>query len=189
MHDPFEESLRDMLKSGASNHDDDACRPRVLKPATRQVGAGDLFALMGHWLGALMIALNSGSAHVGPVARRNARAGATNHSRSTVQVDLNRTRSLDSKPDSRDDCALDQGGRLHSEPVRGIDPGAARLRRGQAARHLALQIARQDWPGSLDGGHRADQAARPWRYPGAGFDLDRQDRLLVRAVDFSGVGG
>jgi hypothetical protein len=70
MHDPFEESLRDMLKSGASDHDDDACLHRVLKMANRQVGAGDLFALMGHWLGAMMIALNNGSAHVSPVSRR-----------------------------------------------------------------------------------------------------------------------
>ncbi len=70
MHDPFEESLRDLLKSPASNHDDDACLHRVLKTANRQVGAGDLFALMGHWLSALMIALNNGSAHVAPVSRR-----------------------------------------------------------------------------------------------------------------------
>jgi hypothetical protein len=44
---------------------------RVLKTANRQVGAGDLFGLMGHWLGALMIALNNGSAHVSPVSRRH----------------------------------------------------------------------------------------------------------------------
>jgi hypothetical protein len=36
----------------------------------RQVGAGDLFSLMGHWAQALMIALNNGSAHVAPVSRR-----------------------------------------------------------------------------------------------------------------------
>jgi hypothetical protein len=71
MHDPFEESLRDLLKSPSSTHDDDACLHRVLKTANRQVGAGDLFGLMGHWLGALMIALNNGSAHVSPVSRRN----------------------------------------------------------------------------------------------------------------------
>ena len=87
MHDPFEESLRDMLKSGASNHDDDACLHRVLKTANRQVGAGDLFALMGHWLGALMIALNSGSAHVAPVSRRGACAGSTHSSSSTDKAD------------------------------------------------------------------------------------------------------
>jgi hypothetical protein len=70
MHDPFEESLRDLLKSPTSNHDDDACLHRVLKTANRQVGVGDLFAMIGHWAGALMIALNSGSAHVAPVSRR-----------------------------------------------------------------------------------------------------------------------
>ena len=34
MHDPFEESLRDLLKSPTSSHDDDACLHRVLKTAT-----------------------------------------------------------------------------------------------------------------------------------------------------------
>ncbi|WP_372865938.1 CrfX protein [Pseudomonas sp.] len=85
MPDPFEESLRDMLKSGASDHDDDACLHRVLKTANRQVGAGDLFALMGHWLGALMIALNSGSAHVSPVTRRD--SSASTNSASTNKAD------------------------------------------------------------------------------------------------------
>ncbi|WP_312146718.1 CrfX protein, partial [Stutzerimonas kunmingensis] len=46
------------------------CLGRVLKTANRQVGAGDLFALIGHWLQALMIAVNSGSGHVAPVSRR-----------------------------------------------------------------------------------------------------------------------
>ena len=71
MHDPFEESLRDLLKAAPSSHDDDACLGRVLKTANRQVGAGDLFSLIGHWASALMIALNNGSAHVAPVSRRN----------------------------------------------------------------------------------------------------------------------
>ena len=72
MHDPFEESLRDLLKASPSgqDRDDAACLGRVLKTANRQVGAGDLFALMGHWAGALMLALNNGSAHVAPVSRR-----------------------------------------------------------------------------------------------------------------------
>jgi len=60
MGDPFEESLRDMLKT-QSGHDDDACLDRVLKTANRQVGAGDLFGLMGHWLQTLMIVLSSGA--------------------------------------------------------------------------------------------------------------------------------
>jgi len=70
MRDPFEESLRDLLKGAPSSHDDDACLGRVLTTANRQVGAGDLFSLLGHWLGALMIAVNKGSAHVTPVSRR-----------------------------------------------------------------------------------------------------------------------
>jgi hypothetical protein len=69
MRDPFEESLRDMLKGSPSAHDDEACLGRVLKAANRQVGAGDLFSLMGHWFEALMIALNNGSAHIAPVSR------------------------------------------------------------------------------------------------------------------------
>ncbi|KIU42783.1 MULTISPECIES: hypothetical protein [Pseudomonas] len=75
MHDPFEESLRDLLKASPSgkDRDDDACLGRVLKTANRQVGAGDLFSLLGRWSQALMIAVNNGSAHVAPV-RRNASA-------------------------------------------------------------------------------------------------------------------
>ncbi len=70
MPDPFEESLRDLLKSSASSHDDDACLHRVLKTANRQLGAGDLFGLLGHWFDALMIALSQGRGHVAPVTRR-----------------------------------------------------------------------------------------------------------------------
>ncbi|KGS14392.1 MULTISPECIES: hypothetical protein [Pseudomonas syringae group] len=75
MHDPFEESLRDMLNSSSSSRDDDACLGRVLKTANRQVGAGVLFGLLGRWSEALMIAVNNGSAHVSPVSRRTV-AGA-----------------------------------------------------------------------------------------------------------------
>lgn len=71
MHDPFEESLRDLLNK-PSVHDDDACLGRVLKTANRQVGAGDLFALVGHCLEALLMAVNSGSRHLAPVSRRAA---------------------------------------------------------------------------------------------------------------------
>jgi hypothetical protein len=49
----------------------------VLKTANRQVGVGDLFSLMGNWLGALMIALNNGSAHVAPVSRRHSSTRST----------------------------------------------------------------------------------------------------------------
>ncbi|TLX53707.1 CrfX protein [Stutzerimonas nosocomialis] len=76
MHDPFEKSLRDMLNT-PSSHDDDACLDRVLKTANRQVGAGDLFGLMGHWLQALLIAFNSGSPHIAPVSRRHSPTRST----------------------------------------------------------------------------------------------------------------
>ena len=71
MADPFEESLRDMLKAQPT-HDDDACLDRVLKTANRQVGAGDLFGLTGRWVQAAMIAFNRGAGHVSPVSRRHA---------------------------------------------------------------------------------------------------------------------
>lgn len=74
MYDPFEESLRDLLKSQPMGHDDDATLDRVLKTANRQVGAGDLFGLMGRGLEALMIALNNGSPHLMPVSRSTARS-------------------------------------------------------------------------------------------------------------------
>ena len=77
MHDPFEESLRDLLKSHTTTHDDDATLGRVLKTANRQVGVGDLFSLMGHCIEALMIALNNGSAHVAPVSRRKSSISST----------------------------------------------------------------------------------------------------------------
>ncbi|MDO7904370.1 CrfX protein [Pseudomonas sp. K1(2024)] len=74
MHDPFEESLRHLLKASPSgqDRDDDACLGRVLKTANRQVGAGDLFSLLGRWSQALLIAVNNGSAHVAPVRRTSA---------------------------------------------------------------------------------------------------------------------
>ncbi|MCO3516971.1 CrfX protein [Pseudomonas aeruginosa] len=73
MHDPFEESPRDLLKASAPQPDDDARLGRVLKTANRQVGAGDLFSLMGHWLQALMIGINNGSPHLAPVSRISAK--------------------------------------------------------------------------------------------------------------------
>ncbi|HTN31057.1 MAG TPA: CrfX protein [Pseudomonas sp.] len=66
MHDPFEESLRDLLKTAPSSpHDDDAALDRVLKTANRQVGVGDLFSLMGNWFEAMMIALSAGTRNTG----------------------------------------------------------------------------------------------------------------------------
>lgn len=73
MHDPFEESLRDMLNAQSTRHDD-ARLDRVLKTANRQVGAGDLFALMGHWVQAVLIALSSTSDTSGSAHRRRSRS-------------------------------------------------------------------------------------------------------------------
>lgn len=70
MHDPFEESLRDLLRMPAEQPDDDLRLGRVLKTANRQVGAGDLFSLMGHWLEALSIGVTRGALHLAPVSRR-----------------------------------------------------------------------------------------------------------------------
>lgn len=71
MRDPFEDSLRDMLKA-QSPHDDDACLDRVLKTANRQVGAGDLFGLMGNWLQTVLIAANGSAAQPRSASRRQA---------------------------------------------------------------------------------------------------------------------
>lgn len=69
MHDPFEESLRHLLNTSSTEHDDQACLGKVLKAANRQVGVGDLVGLMGHWLSALLLALNTGSGNVKPRRR------------------------------------------------------------------------------------------------------------------------
>jgi len=69
MRDPFEESLRDMLNT-QSSHDDDACLERVLKTANRQVGAGDLFGLFGHWLHVVSSVADTSARHGAPVSRR-----------------------------------------------------------------------------------------------------------------------
>jgi hypothetical protein len=52
----------------------------VLKTANRQVGAGDLFSLLGRWSQALMI-VNNGSAHVAPVRRQPSRSRCRQQSR------------------------------------------------------------------------------------------------------------
>ncbi|MCY1183000.1 hypothetical protein D3C76_312520 [compost metagenome] len=70
MHDPFEESLRDLLRMPPEQPDDEARLGRVLKTANRQVGAGDLFSLMGHWLEALLIGISKGVPHLAPVSRQ-----------------------------------------------------------------------------------------------------------------------
>lgn len=68
MHDPFEQSLRDMLNKSQTPSNDDASLNKVLKKANRQVGAGALFGLFGRALESVLIALNSGSEHIKPVS-------------------------------------------------------------------------------------------------------------------------
>lgn len=70
MHDPFEESLRDLLRGAPTESADSARLDRVLKAANRQVGAGDLFNLLGHWFEAMMIGLESGAVRKVPATRR-----------------------------------------------------------------------------------------------------------------------
>ena len=71
MQDPFEESLRNMLRSSEGEHDDARTLNRVLRTANRQVGAGDLFSLIGHWFRAIMLAIDSASDNLSPVSKKN----------------------------------------------------------------------------------------------------------------------
>jgi hypothetical protein len=59
MHDPFEQSLRELLNEPAEGRDDRAALGRVLKTANRQVGVGELFSLTGHWFETVLMALNT----------------------------------------------------------------------------------------------------------------------------------
>ena len=70
MHDPFEESLRDLLRGAPAESADSARLDRVLKAANRQVGAGDLCKLLGHWFEALLIGLDRSALRKVPATRR-----------------------------------------------------------------------------------------------------------------------
>ncbi|WP_407290931.1 CrfX protein [Stutzerimonas zhaodongensis] len=78
MRDPFEESLRDMLNA-QSPHDDNACLDRVLKTANRQVGAGDLFGLMGNWLQTVLIAASGRPSQAKATTRRQSNQATPHH--------------------------------------------------------------------------------------------------------------
>lgn len=69
IQDPFEQSLRDMLKPEKMHANGDASLDKVLKKANRQVGAGALFGLFGRALESVLIALSSGSEHIKPVSK------------------------------------------------------------------------------------------------------------------------
>lgn len=68
IQDPFEQSLRDMLKPQQAQTESDASLDKVLKKANRQVGAGAVFSLFGRALESVLIALNNGSEHIKPVS-------------------------------------------------------------------------------------------------------------------------
>ncbi len=70
MTDPFEESLRRMLRDDLQPGDDDGRLGRVLRTAKRQVGIGELFMLPGHWFEALLTGLSAGGPRRMAVTRR-----------------------------------------------------------------------------------------------------------------------
>lgn len=66
--DPFEQSLRDMLKTPETQAYDEVSLDKVLKKANRQLGAGAIFGLCGRALESVLIGLSNGSEHVKPVS-------------------------------------------------------------------------------------------------------------------------
>ncbi len=68
MQDPFEQSLRDMLKTSEVQAYNDVSLDKVLKKANRQLGAGAVFSLFGRALESVLIGLSSGSEHLKPVS-------------------------------------------------------------------------------------------------------------------------
>ena len=65
--DPFEQSLRDMLKAPEAQAND-VSLDKVLRKANRQQGAGAIFGLFGRALESVLIGLSSGSEHLKPVS-------------------------------------------------------------------------------------------------------------------------
>ena len=68
IEDPFEQSLRDMLKTPQADNGDSVSLDKVLKKANRQQGAGAVFGLFGRALESVLIGLNNGSEHLKPVS-------------------------------------------------------------------------------------------------------------------------
>lgn len=67
--DPFEQSLRQLLREQSGQQDEREAIERVLKTANRQIGAGALFVLLGRAFYGLMLGLNSAAANLKPVSR------------------------------------------------------------------------------------------------------------------------
>lgn len=70
MHDPFEESLRRMLRDDLDGADGEQRLGRVLKTAKRQVGIGELIMMPGHWFEALLCGLGATGPRPMSVTRR-----------------------------------------------------------------------------------------------------------------------
>lgn len=77
--DPFEQSLRQLLRDEPPQPDQRTAIKRVLRTANRQVGTGALFSLLGRGFLGLLLGLNHASAHLKPVSRLQPRkpAGST----------------------------------------------------------------------------------------------------------------
>ena len=69
MNDPFEESLRRMLRDDLDG-DGEQRLGRVLKTAKRQVGIGELIMMPSHWFEALLCGLGATSPRPMSVTRR-----------------------------------------------------------------------------------------------------------------------
>lgn len=69
--DPFEQSLRELLRDSGRAPNEHAAIERVLKTANRQIGVGALFALLGRGFFAVLLGLNSAAPHLKPVSRLN----------------------------------------------------------------------------------------------------------------------
>ncbi|MCL7463364.1 CrfX protein [Pseudomonas sp. NW5] len=79
MQDPFEASLRDLLRESRAPSAEPAEHDRlhrVLKTANRQTGAGDLLRLLGHWFCALRLAFNRGTTRPAVSVTRRLHNGA-----------------------------------------------------------------------------------------------------------------
>jgi len=70
--DPFEQSLRQLLREESGQPDEREAIERVLKTANRQIGVGALFALFGRAFYGLLLGLDRASGHLKPVSRLQA---------------------------------------------------------------------------------------------------------------------
>lgn len=76
MHDPFEASLRKLLREPSAEPAEHDRLHRVLKTASRKTSLGDLLRLPGHWFEALMLAFNRGTTRQAVSVTRRLHNGA-----------------------------------------------------------------------------------------------------------------